>query len=73
MIYTIRSWQQYEDLGKSSQEEIAGLEMGMSFNVFSRGEGKAKIAKQAGNREKQDEGAGQTGKPHTDSVDCRTV
>lgn len=51
MICTMRSWQ-YEDLGKSSQEEIAILEMGMSLMSFQGMGEKAKIAKQAGMREK---------------------
>ena len=48
----MRSWQQYEDLGKNSQEEIAGLETGVSLMSFQGvGEGETKIAKQAGMRE----------------------
>ena len=48
----MRSWQQYEDLGKSSQEEIAGLEMGVSLMSFQGVGGKGQN-RQTGRNERE--------------------
>jgi len=51
VICTMRSWQ-YEDLGKSSQEEIAILEMGMSLMSFQGMGGKGQNC-QTGRNERE--------------------
>lgn len=70
MIYTIRSWQQYEDLGKSSQEEIAGLEMGMSLMSFQGVREKGQN-RQTGRNERENRMIRPDREPHTGL--CRPV